>query len=321
MSRTQTILVGTLVVQLVLLLVVIAPWASDDASRSYRPLLPELESFTPQRIEIDDGEESLVLDRDGDAWRIEQAEGYPADTAKVDKLIEDLEEIEVRRPVVTGSRYHDALKVAADDNERRLRIWGPDEDEPEAELLIGTSPNYGVQHVRRADEDSVYEVRGLSPWDLTAEVGSWADRQLVEVEAADVSALTLVNPNGRIELMRNEQGQWMAAGIDEDVDTEKVDRFLGSIAGLRLSEPAGRATDLAAYGLEDPAARLELIAGSGPDDKETVTLLVGDVSDEESGKRYAIREGSGFVVVLSKWDADRLIDQQLDDLFVSATEG
>jgi hypothetical protein len=114
----------------------------------------------PTKLEIEGGDaRSSSAARARPAHR--RRERYPVDGAKVQKLLEDLKQIEVRRAVVSGSRYHAALRVTDAEHERRLRIFGAAGEEPSVELFVGTSPNYGINHVRRADRDEVYE-QGLA---------------------------------------------------------------------------------------------------------------------------------------------------------------
>ncbi|HXV76075.1 MAG TPA: DUF4340 domain-containing protein [Candidatus Polarisedimenticolaceae bacterium] len=315
MSRGQWILLVLLVLQGGLLLIVAAPWSTGAGIDGTRVLVRELGTVEPARIEIVEGDVTLSLQQQDGRWRIEQADGYPADASKVERLIGDLEQIEVRRPVVSGSRYHEALKVTVDDNERRLRLWGSPDGEPAVELLIGSSPNYGVQHVRRRDEDRVYEVRGLSPWDLRADAGSWIDTTLLEVAAADVVSLRITHGAEGFGLSREDGSEWHRSDGEAPVDPAKVDRFLETIEGLRVSEPAGPAgpaEQRASFGLDEPAAVLELVHRPAENATETVTLRIGRALDDDSGKRYAWVDGAEYAVVLSKWDAERVVDQRLE---------
>jgi len=320
MNRTQWTLTGLLLFQFLLLLLIAAPWSSGSGASGPMLLLPALESFTPARIEISSVDDSLVLDREQDGWRIEQADGYPAEESMVDQLLDSLGQLQVRRPVVTSSRYHEALKVTADENERRLRIWESGEDDPRIDLFLGSSPNYGVNHVRVAGEDNVYEVRGLSPWDMRADMSSWIDKKLVDVAAESVVSLKLRNEHGVIELSRGEDGAWTAVPADSAaaiaLDSSKVDSFVRALGSLRFSEPAGRIDGGQGLGFDSPAAELEMAYGLDGEASGVVELVVGGEADPDSGTRYASRAGSEFGVILSKWDADRLVDKKLDDLLV-----
>jgi hypothetical protein len=325
MSRTQWILAVLLGSQALLLLLVASPWSSGSGSAPAAALLPELQSFVPARIEISGGEEKLALARDEGTWRIEQAGGYPVDETKIEALLDKLEKAEVRRPVVRSSRYHEALRVTPEEHERDLRIWDGESGDPRVELFVGSSPNYGVNHVRRADRDEVYEVEGLSPWDMRPEASSWLETRLVDVEPDRVRSLALTNAHGTFELARGEGGRWsLASGGSPgaELDDSSVETFVRSIGSLRLSEPAGRAdaAKTKEYGLDQPAGRVDLALEPQEGESASFGLTIGGEVAGDDGRRYARVSGSDFAVILARWDAERVLDKKVADLLASKDE-
>ncbi len=329
MTRTQWILTGVLAVQ-VLFLVMLAPWSGSSAGSAPVALLPMLADLDPSKIVIDDGDESLAIERAGESWGLPDSEGYPVDEVKLLALLDDLESIRVRRPIVSSTRYHETLKVTEDDNERRLRIWGQDGDDPAVDLLLGTSSNYRVNHARVVGDDRVYEVRGLSPSDLQADASAWIETSLVDVAFADVTKVSLQNEHGKIELSKNELGEWTVGDLAEGktLDTSSIDSWVRSLANLRIAEPAGLAST-GGFGLDTPIATVEIAHRTPPlGDEEpvfgTVTVRLGagvsTDTEETDGRRYAKRDGSGFAVILGKWDAEKLTDKKLDDLLEKPEE-
>ena len=236
MSRTQTILGGLLAVQVVVLVVLNFTGMSGSAGAAEaHPLLPVLDSITASRIEIDGGEDtSVVLEKNAGGWSLADAGGYPVEDSKIQDMIDDLKTINVRRPVVSSDRYHGTLKVAEDEHERRVRIWQDAGGDPDVDLLVGTSPNYRISHVRINGEDPVYEARGISPSDLRAEAGSWIDKKFVSVPFEEITAVNITNENGTFKLDKT-SGFWTVVeptGVaTADIDQTKVDAFVRSLAG------------------------------------------------------------------------------------------
>ena len=331
MSRSQWILSGVLAVQ-ALLLVVTSPWSGDGGAVASRVLLPELESLRPTRLEIHESDErSVVLERRAEDWVLEEAGGYPADTAKVDELLDSLGEIRVRRPVVRSDRYHGALKVEEDDHERRVRIWEDSGDDPRVDLLVGTSPNYRLSHVRRGDEDQVYEARGISAYDLGSDSGAWIEKKFVDVVSDNVTRFELTNAHGTLSLERDGDSWILASALDEELDTAAVNSLIRSVSSLYLREPAGPVGD-SGYGFESPAATVEITTQAPeipdllkdpeapvlePPAPEVVTLVLGSEVPDGDGNRYASKSGFDFAVVLSKYDADKLKDHKPADLYAN----
>jgi hypothetical protein len=319
MNRTQRILVVALVIQLVLLGAIYLG-SRNRRGGAARELLPQLTAMSPTSITISAAnDQSIALAREAESWVLEDPAGYPVAAGMVEELLDKLEELRIRRPVVTSSRYHEAFKVAVENHERRLRIRAGEEDEPELDLFLGSSPNFDLSHVRLAGDDRVYEVRGLGSFDLRTERSSWVERKFVDVAVDDVISLELRNAHGDIELA-HESGLWTlispAGGGAQSLDANKMDSWARSVCSIFLSEPAGRVDD-AASGFDEPAAVLEIRHRVG-DAEETVRVIVGAELNGENGGRYAKRSGFDFSVILSRFDAEKLTEEKVTDLYPDA---
>jgi len=314
MNRTHAILAALLFVQLALLALLRSPFAGSAASEPH-PLLPGLSDSEPARIEISEGEgKSVTLVRGQDGWTVADADDYPADAGAVAELIDKLAGLEVRHPVVTSARYHDALGVGGDKHEGRVRIWTDEGDDPRFDLLVGTSPNYRVTHVRPAAEDAVYEVRGLGRYDLRPDAEAWILKRFVDVPAEQIHSIELTNPHGTLKLERGEQGFVLVApaGRDVHLDPDKVDGWVRSLGQFWISEPGGR-LDEAAQGLARPFATVE-IGYAEDDEQRAVTVRIGGEVPDEEGKRYAARSGFDRVAILDSYEAAKITDKKLADL-------
>jgi len=341
MTRAQWTLVGALILQ-VLLLLALGLGGDETGAAQARALFPSLAEATLARVELqsgaDDAGDPLVIELAGESWTLPGRDGFPADGSKVDELLDRLKQLQVRRSVVSGSRYHAAFKVDTDDFERRVKLSDAEGNEL-ADLILGSSPNYRVSHVRSGDDDRVFEARGLSSWDLNPEVGAWIDKDLIIVPAEDVVAVRIENGAGAFELRRDLEdtsgGAWQLVGDDgSTLDDSKVDALVRSLAALKLTEPAGRTED-GAFGLEPPTATLELdyhVTSPAEADAEpatpvtdTVRLVVGaeltepgdDDTVEATGKYYAALSDSDYAVVLGKWDAEKIVDKKSVDLLAA----
>jgi len=318
-GRSHLVLAALLGAQLVLLLLVRGPFAVRSGAAESHALLPVLESITPARIELEgqDGAR-LVLERKEDRWTLPDRGGYPVDGDKVKKLVDDLAGIRVRRPVVTSSRYHEALEVAEDKHARRVRIWSDPGGDPAVDLLIGSSPKYRFVHVRRAGEDPVYEAMGLSPYDIRAERSAWIERKLADVPFDDIHRVELENEHGRIVLERGEDGWRLAEPAPKKkqgkLDQGKTDSFVRSLASLWIAEPVGP-VDEEAHGFAKPAARYTLVYGKDDGEEgETVTVLVGAKAEGSAARRYATREGFGFTAEVAESSVSKALNEKPADL-------
>ena len=326
MNRTQTTLAGLLLVQVVLILLVRSPFSGASSGVDSRPLLPSLEAFTATRLELQgDEDRTVTLVKQGDGWTVEQLGGFPADDQKVDDLLDDLRGLKVRRPVVSGSRYHGSFNVTADENEGRVRIWDEPAEDPEVDLILGSSPNYRTVHVRLVGENPVYEVSGLAAYDVRADSGTWIDKDLVDIAEAELVGLSLSNENGSLELVKEEE-QWRLVGEERPLDDDEVDSLLRAARSIQLADGVGP-KDAASHGLSDAAAAVTLrwrpsapadaAEGGAPSAAEVRELVVtiGGKLEENESQRYISRSDLDFTGAVWESSVQPLLERKLDDLF------
>ena len=325
MSRTQTTLLGLLLLQIVLIVFFRSPLSGPSTRSESRPLLPELEALSAERLQIDGAsDERITLVRRGEEWTIDEIGGFPADSDKVVRLLESLEGIQVRRPLVSSSSYHDAFKVTSGDHEARLQVWGTGDDAPVVDLILGSSANYRTTHARLGGQDEVYEIQGLAPYDVQAAQASWIHKELAD-DVGEVTSLRLRNAAGRFELERRE-GLWQVSSpvdrLGETLNQESVLELLRAVTGLRLSDAVGP-LDETLHGFDSPAATLELAWSSGrPGEEESgageLSVLIGGKVPDQDQQRYVTRGGSGFTGTIWETSLERLLDDSLDDLRAEA---
>jgi hypothetical protein len=333
MNRTQWTLAGTLVVQLALIVAVTA-WSRPTAAVAPHALFPALASFTPSKVEVVEGKDKSVdLERTGNGWALGAENGYPVDASKLNGLLAKLKDLQVRAPVVSSSRYHAALKVSDDSCERRVRVWDAGGGDPKVDLLVGTSPRYGVSHVRAEGQDAVYEASGLATYDLRTDASAWVDTAFVNVPFDEVTGVKLRNAKGDFEIEKSGD-DWVSvppsAAHGRKLDRTKAESFVRSLSSLRLSDPAGPSTE-PSYGFTEPAAVVEIAYKASPPkgdeaappdaksgaENRTVRIVLGSEVDASSGKRYVSRAGFDHAAIVAKSDAEAIAGKSLSDLLES----
>ena len=310
MSRGQRLLAGLLVVQLVILLLLRAPWAGGSVKE--HPLLPALAGMTPERLEIADGQgATMSLERDKGAWVLASPRGYPVTAGKADQLIQSVEHITVRRPVATSPRHHAALKVDYHDFERRLRLWpAAAGDKPAVELYVGTSPSATTTHIRVGGKNDVYETTGLTAFGLPADPTWWIERTLAP-GAAQATTISLRNRSGSLTLAKT-GNQWKltSPAAHAALDTTGVATLGQTLSSLVIDRPAAEG-DPHQQGLADPEA---VVVFSGAPGVAADTVRIGGLVTGRPGERYVARSGFAWAVEVSQASAGRAVDASLASL-------
>jgi hypothetical protein len=342
-TRTHLALIALLVVQGLLIAAFNWPGTGRRAVTETRTWLTELEPEKVERIVIeDDQDQQLELARDEGGWVLTDRDGYPADGAKVQDLLDQLAEIKVRAPVVQKEKFHESLGVTGEGFRHHVTLWGADVDAPMTELFVGTSPQYQIHHARRGGDDAVYEITGLSAADLRAEPGDWAETTLVDVSPDRVVRFTVSNEHGELAFERGEEGGWRLAGPGDGagvkLDQDAVGGLVSDAVGLDAAKPVG-VVDEAAQGFDPPAARVELLverpasdgAEVGGEDRaeadvedvgedertgetrqETVVIRVGAEHESETSQRYVTASSSSFAATVWSSSVQDLMDAKLE---------
>jgi hypothetical protein len=321
MNRTQLTLAALLIVQLLLIVLLRAPLSGAAGPTQLHALLPVLEAVTPTQLHIvgaDDEEVTLAQRAEG--WVVEELDGFPADAAKIKTLIDDLRGLKVRRPVVSGSRFHETFKVADDEFEARLQLWDDTDDDPKVDLILGTSPTYRAVHVRLAAEDPVYEVRGVAAYDVRPDAGTWVDRQLVDVPAERVVGIAVENETGSFEIAKRD-GAWVVVEPETmqglTLDADEVSNLVDAVSSISLAEPVGPSTgDERETGGASVTLRVEpdpgAVATAAP--LGTVIVQVGASVEDNESQRYVSRSEFGFVGTVWESAVRDLLESQIQDL-------
>ena len=322
MNRTQIVLSVTLVLQLVVILATRTHEADTAGLGQPHSLLPEIENLLAMKIELSskDGE-TLTLMRKGDAWSIEQAGGYPADNARVEKLIADLQGIEVRNPVVTSEKYHEALEVTDETARGRVKVWGDPAGDPVVDLLFGKSAGMGANDMRLAGQDDVWEISGIASYDIRPQAAAWIETKLAGVASDRVTGLRITNSNGSFEI-RKDGESWVEVaaegGTPATLNADEVESLVRTVANLSISDPIGP-VDEQAHGLAAPAATATIVTGG--EQSGEIEIRIGSLTSEDANKRYATRSGSGFTASVWKSSTDPIVDASVEKLTGVESQG
>ncbi len=297
------VLTATLVLQLGLALLLgggrsMAPAAQDV------PLLDlDFDGVTELSIGSGDGQ-TLVLRRDGAAWLLPALDDFPVSAARVDTLLDDLDELRRPLPVATSADARRRFRVADDAFERRLTLRA---DDGEATLIVGDSPGFRRLFARLDGEDAVYDIR-LALFDLSAEADDWIDRGQLQLDPGEITRIAATGGSDAGSddstgddwaLVRGEEG-WSLEGSDEVVDEAAADALANAVATLGYTGVLAPDAD-AEYDLDAPA--LVLTIEHNGKQRRYLLAPIGDTGD------YALKgDGEPYVYRIGAFDAATLVD-------------
>jgi hypothetical protein len=304
MNRRNQILAGVLVVQLAVAVFVL--WPRTSASGEAVSLFPGVTADQIVALTVSDGSgNTIALAKEGGAWVLPDAEGYPTLEDKVPTLLTKIVGLKTDRLVAQTATSYKRLKVAADDYERLIEFTLA--DGTTHKLYLGTSPSYRALHVRADGESEVYLTSDLSTTDVGADAASWVDRAYVDIPQDQVVAVTLQNANGRFEFVKNGDS-WTMQGLaeGETLNEGQVTSLVSKARYVSLLRPLGKTED-ATYGMQTPGAVVTVQVHSDAGDK-TYTLTVG--AKDATDNSYVVKSSdSAFYVRVSEYTAKDLVEK------------
>ncbi len=164
----------------------------------------------------------------------------------------------------------------------------------------------GTFEIRRSGSEAAWEIAGGAP------KGKKLDASKVDSWVRGVCSLWLLDPAGKADAGRH--GLAPPAGELEITyriasEEKQAEREAGEGEGQTPGTGAG---EQAAPSGESEAARQQATAAE--EKTATVVVRVGAEAEGGEGKRYATRSEFDYAVVLSKYDAEKIIAKRLGDL-------
>lgn len=239
MTKTKnTGLFILLIVQAALIVYLYRPGqgAPPPAASLFSGLRPEtVTSFTI----TDNMGKTISMAKIKQAWTV-GPDSYPGDNDKINSMIRLVAGLKSSRLVSRTKGSHSRLKVGDELFNRKIVLSGPGRKKA-VTFFLGTAPSARTIYLRRAGDNDVYEVSGLSIWKLQTDKESWWQAKYVAVNPADLRSLTLTN-HEEISLQRDAKGNWHLAGApaDRKLDKNRVTELLNSVCKIFISGYEGK---------------------------------------------------------------------------------
>ncbi|HKQ70472.1 MAG TPA: DUF4340 domain-containing protein [Polyangiaceae bacterium] len=237
----------------------------------------------------------VVLEKQGDAWKVTKPIAYQANQQNVKSLLDNLKEVKLKDSIDPGKGQYATYELE-DDKAVHVQVF-KDAAKP-VDLFFGKSGTRG-QMTRLADKDGVYVASGYSSYLYTREVKDWRDRDIIKFEDGNVISVALTNENGAFSFSKSDDkwtGTYKGKAIGS-FDQEKVKDLLRAYKALTAEDFADDKSP-ADTGLDKPATLTFTLKDNGG----ALKVNVGKAS--ASSSRYAQKDGTPTTFVLSSFAAD-----------------
>lgn len=278
------------------------------------PDLPAVKTGDLTKIEIQKGDQRVVLTRGGDGWQVSPGD-YPADVSRITPMLDALAELHVTALVSESRNY---ARYELDENQQ-IRVSAYKDDNAVRTFLIGKAADtWRHTHIRLADDPNVYHARGNFRQDFDQSVESLRDKTILAFKNNDVTEFAIETGDRKIVLRKGsptppakddaapteaasekaEDVQWATAD-GQTVPKETVDRLLSDLSGLKCR---AYLTDRAKADFKDPTYLIRIDSG------ETALLEVFAPEDDAATEMPARSSLRNDPFTLADFDVDPVKD-------------
>jgi hypothetical protein len=255
---------------------------STESAALYPDLKSELASVTALRIVKAGGAPALEVKRSESGWTVAERHNYPADEAKLRKLVTSLAEAKVLEEKTSNPESYKALGVEdvsdAAAGGVQIELDGPKQP---IKLIVGKQAQGAQsQYVRRAGEPKSWLIN--KSIDTSASADQWLRKEIIDVAADRVQSAEVTveksKPYSAVKKTRAD-ADFTVEGLPKGKELSSpsaADNFATALAGLTLSDvkaasevtdaPSARATIKTFDGL------ITEVTGWKKDDKHYVAL-------------------------------------------------
>jgi hypothetical protein len=235
-------------------------------------------------LEGPDDEQATLVKKQG-AWVLPEVDDFPANSSRIEQLIERLGALRTGVPVATSRGAQERFKVSDDQYERRITLFQGDESL--ARIYLGSSPGMRLVHARDEESDAIYAVK-MAAHDAPAKQADWEDKSILKLSTSDITTIKvndLTFKRSAPEAGEQEPSPasdspttWKVEGVPDDktIKPEAPEKLASLLADLSFERVLGQ-EGKPDYGLEKPVIEIELTQKEG----ETLTYRIGKIKDKE----------------------------------------
>ena len=231
------------------------------------------------KVEVARPDGTIVLAERADGWWIEGDE-LRASRSMVNRVKHQLHDLVARATVVEGEADDALYGLGASAIHVKLTF----RDGSTQEFDAGDPNPSGVSfYIRKTGDTAVYTVKKSAVDYYSLSLAEFRERRFATFDSKDVDALSADLPGGgKLAFQRTGERSWdMLAPQQFAANDSEVRGLLGRVSALKAIQfVTDDATDLAAYGLDSPRARIT-IKFSG---RDPLTLLLGGTTGEKDGE-------------------------------------
>jgi hypothetical protein len=255
--------------------------------------------------------DKISFAKQGSDWEITQPVQTDADQSAISGIVSDIASDKIERSftptggLATYGLDHPAvtLDFAIKGAQHSLQLGGKDFSNSLVYAIVDGSKQVAMIPASLLDETNKPLLQ-------------FRDRDVLELNGADISALTLDNASGKISLTKDPSGWEITAPRPVGADDSSVDALVASVntakfSGVESETAADTTKDAAKYGLAHPVITLDVITAKS---KQPFQLLIGKGTTKDTQDNYYARDESRRMIFQVDSALYTALDKKLFDL-------
>jgi len=175
MTRNTVLLLGLLGVLLIIAVLVMQKPGERSSSGGTGMVLAPIDSIAVDKIEIKTPSSSIVLQKNGVEWYLQEPISFRADQSTVAAFIHDSKSMEVKNVVSNKPEKHSVFQV--DSTGTQVKIF--EKGAEKTAFVVGkATSSYSEIYARRSGSNDVIIVGGASAYGFSRAVKDWRDKTI-----------------------------------------------------------------------------------------------------------------------------------------------
>ncbi len=180
-------------------------------------------------------QEQIVLKRDGDFFRVENVNNYPADNQRINDLLFTISNAQIEKKVGSSKDLAKKYKVSEEEFNARYSVYG-DNNETLIDFYIGEKLDNKGNCVRLHSAQDSYLLGADIPYFYNADY--FINKSIFKFLEKDLQSLHFSGSNGALIISAEGDDSFVISGLKkEKLDQNKIKSYLRNFLNLKFEKP------------------------------------------------------------------------------------
>lgn len=254
------------------------PWVVSVSKSDYEKAQPKLDQWREakvtqakvldaQKIELTSAEGRVVLEKDGESWKIAAPAAGKAENSAVTDLLNAINDLKASDWV---DQPQDKKEYGLDKPAVEIVLVVKGSTAAERILVGGNTQSGLLTYVHQAASPSIAVVKLDAAKKLQVSPLSFRDRSILHFAKSRADQIELARQGATVVLVKQKDTWKMTQPVAADADTDAIDSLLSDLCSLKAGQIVGEG-DPAKYSLDKPGLKVSVTVQPPPPESRPTT--------------------------------------------------